>query len=143
MRFSDRGQALLKDLEGFKADVYEDVAGIKTIGYGTVVHADTPLHVDEVKATELMLQAVVPTEHAIDTLVLVPLNQNQYDALIIFVYNIGIHAFAQSTMLKRLNANDYTSAADWFGKWCYAGGKIVSGLYKRRMREKALFMEAC
>jgi lysozyme len=140
LRFSDRGQALLKDIEGFEPDVYNDVANIKTVGYGTVVHADTPLHVTEAEATELMLQAVAPTEAALDTLVLVPLNNNQYDALVIFVYNIGIHAFAQSTMLKKINKNDPT-ATDEFGKWCYAAGKIVSGLYKRRMREKALYME--
>lgn len=70
----------------------------------------------------------------------VPLSQNQFDALVSFIFNLGSAKFEGSTLLKKLNAGDYAGAADEFGKWVNAGGRKLAGLVKRRAAEKALFL---
>ena len=78
-------------------------------------------------------------EAAVDKLVTVTLNQFQFDALVCLVFNIGIHAFKNSTLLRKLNAGDYSGAATEFLRWCRNDGKKMLGLYRRRMAEKLLF----
>ena len=78
-------------------------------------------------------------EQAVTAAVNVPLNQNQFDALVSLSYNIGIGAFKNSTLLKLLNASDYHAASDQFDVWIKAGGKTVQGLVNRRAVEKLLF----
>ncbi|MEQ1307615.1 lysozyme, partial [Acinetobacter bereziniae] len=68
-------------------------------------------------------------------------SQNQFDALVSLAYNIGINAFQNSTLLKRLNALEYLGAAQQFDVWIKAGGKTVQGLVNRRAVEKALFLK--
>jgi hypothetical protein len=77
---------------------------------------------------------------AVDRLVKVPLNANQYGALTSFTYNLGEGNLAKSTLLKKLNAGDYRSAAAEFAKWNRAGGKIMAGLTRRRKAEAQLFI---
>lgn len=72
----------------------------------------------------------------------VPLNQNQFDALCDFTYNVGCGAFEGSTLLLRLNAGDYTGSAAQFAFWDKAAGRVVQGLENRRAAEAALFQEA-
>lgn len=78
-------------------------------------------------------------ESAINKLVTVTLNQFQLDALVCFVFNIGIQAFKDSTLLRKLNAGDYAGAANEFTRWCRNDGKKMLGLYRRRYAEKLLF----
>ncbi|MNN58264.1 Lysozyme RrrD [compost metagenome] len=73
--------------------------------------------------------------------VTVALNQNQFDALVSLAYNIGASAFSQSTLVKKLNANDIRGAADQFDVWVNAGGKRMQGLVNRRSKEKQLFLK--
>ncbi len=73
--------------------------------------------------------------------VTVPLNQNQFDALVSLTYNIGSGAFNNSTLLKKLNKGDYQGAADQFLVWNKAGGKVMKGLVRRREAEQALFLK--
>jgi lysozyme len=68
-----------------------------------------------------------------------PLNQNQWDALVSFVYNVGAGNFISSTMLKLLNQGDYKGAAGEFPKWVHTNGQINPGLVRRRAAERALF----
>lgn len=79
-------------------------------------------------------------EQAVSRAVQVPLSQNQFDALVSLAYNIGINAFQNSTLLKRLNTLDYIAAAQQFDVWIKAGGKTVQGLVNRRAVEKDLFL---
>ena len=72
----------------------------------------------------------------------VPLNQNQFDALVSFADNIGNKNFNWSTLLKKLNQSDYEGASLEFGRWNQASGKILSGLVLRRQKEKELFLKA-
>ena len=77
---------------------------------------------------------------AVDRLVKVPLTQNQFDALVSFVFNIGDGAFAASTLLRYLNKGRYQEAAVEFMRWIHAGGKRLDGLIRRRRAEQELFL---
>lgn len=72
---------------------------------------------------------------------IVPLSQNQFDALVSLVYNIGETAFSNSTLLKKLNAKDYQGAADQFPRWNKGGGQVLKGLVRRRADERDLFLK--
>jgi lysozyme len=69
-----------------------------------------------------------------------PINQNQFDALVSFVYNVGAGNFAKSTLLKKLNKADYQGAGDEFLRWNRGGGKVLNGLIRRRDAERSLFL---
>lgn len=78
-------------------------------------------------------------ENTVNDVVKVPINQNQFDALLSLAYNIGSTAFKNSTLVKKLNAGDILGAADQFNVWVNAGGKRMQGLVNRRKAEKELF----
>ena len=80
-------------------------------------------------------------EKTVNDSVKVPLSQNQFDALVSLTYNIGSTAFKNSTLLKKLNAKDFTGAADQFLRWNKGGGKVLKGLVRRREAERALFLK--
>jgi GH24 family phage-related lysozyme (muramidase) len=94
-------------------------------------------------AIELLHKDVAGFESALYSLIKVPLSQNQFDALVSFIFNIGMVAFAKSTMLRLLNEGQYDEAADQFLRWIWASNprRVVSGLLKRRRREQSLFIE--
>ena len=92
------------------------------------------------EAHALLIEDLKPVEKAIEDLVIVRLNQNQYDALASFMFNVGIGAFRRSTMRKLLNKKDYRGAAGEFNKWIYGGGERLTGLVKRRLAEQQLFL---
>ena len=87
----------------------------------------------------LMRRAVAPMQRAVASAVTVPLNQNQYDALVSLAYTIGLGAFRRSTLLQRLNAGDYTGAAEQFGVFVRSGSGVSPGLVVRRAAERRLF----
>lgn len=146
MTISDRGLALIKQFEGFKATAYLCPAGIPTIGYGhtgsDVTKSDVGVKtISEEEALDLLRLDVKKAEDAVNRKVLVPISQNQFDALSSFTYNLGEANLATSTLLKLLNQGDYEGAQKEFVKWNRAGGKILLGLTKRREAEAALFAE--
>jgi GH24 family phage-related lysozyme (muramidase) len=150
---SDAGIELIKSFEGFRAQMYNDPVGHCTIGYGTLLHtgncdgrpAEQPYAsgVDEARATELLRQKVAEFQQVVNDRVSVPLNQNQNDALVSFVYNIGGAAFGSSTMLRVLNESKYDQVPGELRKWTKArkDGQVVElpGLVKRRTAEAELF----
>jgi lysozyme len=143
---SQYGRAFLKSLEGFSAIPYADAAGM-SIGYGHYLQPGetVPSTITVMEAEEIFGRDVGRVEVAVRSAVIVPLTQNQFDALVSFAYNVGTNAFKNSTLLKRLNAGDYAGAANEFGRWIYTttpdGRKIVAGaLVERRAREQALFL---
>jgi lysozyme len=143
MQLSFNGLEAIKEHEGFKANAYKDVAGVWTIGYGTIKINGKPVQegmtCTVAEATEYMRQDLAWAQTAINKLVKVPLKQNQFDALVSFIYNIGENAFGKSTMLRLLNSGDYSGAAAQFDRWNRAGGKVVKGLVARRKVERSLF----
>lgn len=132
---------LIKRFEGFSPTAYLDSAGLSTIGYGHLIKAGEYFtSIDENEAAALLAKDTDTAVNAVKKLVSVPLTQNQYNALVSFVYNIGTGAFKDSTLLKKLNAGDYLGAAAEFMRWKYAGGQIVQGLVNRREQEKEVFL---
>lgn len=135
-----RGLALIKSFEGCKLESYRCPAGIPTIGYGhTGPDVTDGMSIPQRMADQLLAQDLRRFEKAINELVLVPLTQCEFDALVAFVYNVGIGAFTTSTMRALLNKHDLGGAALEFQRWNKAGGKPLPGLTRRRAAERALF----
>lgn len=136
---------MLHGSETCSLKAYLDSGGVPTIGWGSIRMFGNPVKMGmtctQAQADEQAALDVKATEDAINKLVKVTLTQNQFDALVNLVYNIGISAFSKSTLLRKLNLRDYIGAADQFMRWVYDNGKEVDGLKNRRRREKAKFLE--
>lgn len=143
------GLAALKKEEGFRARVYQDSAGYPTVGYGHLVKAGEsfPAGVTEAQAVAMLRADVAIAEAAVRKMVLVPITQNMFDALVSFAFNAGTdddsdavpEGLGDSSLLKKLNAGDYSGAALGLLDWHYAGGQ-PGVLAARRAREKNMFM---
>jgi len=144
MRISENGIALIKMFEGLELESYQDIAGVWTIGYGHTETAGPGQKINEREAEELLRRDLEPRERAVAQLVSVSLNQNEFDALVSFVFNVGAGAFKNSTARKRLNRNDRIGAGEaltWWNKATVNGVlREVRGLTRRRAAEKALFL---
>lgn len=143
IRVSQAGINKIKVYEALRLEPYQDASGKWHIGYGhLLLPGEWYDSITQEKAEQLLKQDLQIAEKAIKESVTVPLKQPQYDALVSFVYNVGITNFKKSTLLKKLNAGDYAGAAAEFPKWKYAEGKVIAGLIKRREHEQALFLSA-
>ncbi|WP_277973003.1 lysozyme [Pantoea agglomerans] len=140
MKVSGRGLELIRRSEGLFLQAYPCPANVLTIGYGHTAGVQPGDVITAEQADTFLQEDVAESVRAVNRLVTVPLTQNQFDALISFVFNLGIGNFRTSTLLKKLNAGDYTGAAKEFPRWVRAGGKQLPGLIKRRGAEKALFL---
>ena len=144
MNISQNGIELIKKFEGCRLEAYKCPAGILTIGYG---HTGSEVHlgqkITQEQAEKYLKQDITIHSNNVSRLVKAPLNQNQFDALVSFEYNVGYGNFASSTMLKLLNQKKYTEAAAQFGRWVYANKKVLQGLVRRRAAEKELFVKPC
>lgn len=135
---------LIEKFEGVRLKSYRCPAGVLTIGVGHTSAAGEPTVVENMTITRqeafrILQRDLIRFEMDLNRLVKVPLSQNQYDALISFVFNIGAGAFAKSTLLKKLNAGRYGDVPAELMKWTKAGGKELPGLVKRRRAEAALW----
>lgn len=139
MHISDTGLALIRQFEGLRLAAYRCPAGIATIGYGSTAGVQMGQTITAERAEELLREDVRQFEAAVSRLVKMPLTQGQRDALVSFAFNLGAKSLEQSTLLRLLNAGDYSGAAAQFDRWVYASGKKLSGLVKRRAAERALF----
>ncbi len=139
MKTSKAGIQLIKASEGCVLKVYKDVAGLPTIGIGHLIkQGEYYDSITEEEALELLANDLKQAETCINSMKLT-LTQNQFDALVSFVFNLGCGAFKGSTLLKKLRRGDYEGAAGEFSRWNKAGGKVVQGLVRRREEERALF----
>lgn len=141
MKVNFVGKDLIKKYEGCKLEAYKCPAGIWTIGYGhtgqDVFEGKT---ITQQEADSLLSKDLTRFEKFLNRIIKVPINQNQFNALVSFTYNLGIGALQNSTLLKKLNNNDFIGAANEFDRWVYAGGKKLEGLVRRRKEEKELFL---
>lgn len=133
---------LLKAAEGCCLLAYPDAAGIWTIGFGHTNKVKKGMHITKEQAEKFLLEDLEVAQKAVELLVKVKLTDNQFGALVSFVFNVGVTAFANSTLLKILNEGRYLAAADQLLRWDKAGGHALAGLGRRRQRERALFLEA-
>lgn len=146
MKISQQGIELIKQHEGFRKRPYLCPAGIATIGYGNTYYPDgrkvtmQDPPITEVLATVMLSIIVRKFEDCVNSNVKSKINQNQFDSLVSFVYNLGCGNFKKSTLLKKINADpcDHTIPSE-FAKWNKAGGKILAGLTKRRHDEALLY----
>lgn len=140
------GLELIKSAEGFRAAPYVCPAGVPTIGYGSTYYPNgkpvkmTDKPISEAEGERILRANIKSFEVAVSTSVTKKITQNQFDALVSLAYNIGITAFKNSTLLKKLNKNpaDPTISHE-FLRWDKAAGKVMSGLTVRRKKEAALY----
>lgn len=147
MKISSNGIELIKQFEGLSLVPYLCPANIPTIGWGNTFYEnmkkvtlqDEPITRER---ADSLFNFLVTTNYVnvVNRLVIVDINQNQFDALVSFVYNIGSGNFEKSTLLKKVNQSDFIGASLEFEKWNKANGKILNGLTKRRLAEKELFL---
>jgi len=147
MKSSINAINLIKQSESFKSKPYLCPAGVPTIGYGSTVY-ENGVHValmdepiTEKRAEQLLFNQLIHYENAVNRYVKTKLNQNQFDSIVDFTYNVGIGNFQRSTLLKKINKEDFEGASKEFSKWVYANGKKLNGLVKRRELEKELFLK--
>jgi lysozyme len=139
MKTSKKGIALIKKHEGLRLSSYICHAGHYTIGYGHVRTASANQHISQGLAEELLLQDLQFAEIAVNA-VLTNLNQNQFDALVSFTFNLGAAALKNSTLLKKIRANaSEKEIRQQFVRWIYANDKPLPGLIARRSDEANLF----
>ena len=154
MQMSQHGLALLQQWEGFELNVYRDSAGLPTIGVGhllkkselssgKIIINGVPVKygggLAEQQALDLLSQDLAPTTQAVTNGVKVTLNQNQFDALTSFTFNVGIGAFTSSTLLKALNQGQLDQAPTQLMRWTRSSGQVVQGLVNRRQNEIKLW----
>lgn len=143
---SKAGLDLIKHFEGWSAQSYRDPVGIWTIGYGTIGEEATPGRKITRKEGEVFLRRELDSDiKTIKKLINVPVNQNQFDAIVSFVYNVGSGNFSKSTLRKLLNQKNYAGAAAQFARFNRARDRTTNewmtlpGLTRRRTAEAALF----
>ena len=139
MEYSQDGLHLTEQFESCRLVAYQDSNGIWTCGWGHTfgVHAGTTCTQEQADAW--LLEDVQSAVGSVNRLVTAPLTQNEFDAVVDFVFNCGNGNFAGSTMLRLLNAGDYSGAANEFDKWDHASGQVIAGLLRRREAEQAEF----
>ena len=138
MTTSPNGIALIKRFEGLRLKPYLCPAGIASVGYGHtyLVNINDPAITEE-EADRLLAQDLKLYEKPVSEMVKVPINQNQFDALVSFAFNLGTAALRGSTLLKKLNSGQ--PCAEEFDRWIFAAGKALPGLVRRRAAERRLF----
>jgi lysozyme len=134
------GLDLIKSFEGLRLNAYRDAVGVWTIGYGHTAGVRAGQAITAAQAEDYLRSDVRRFENAVNAAVKVPLNDNQFAALVSFTYNLGEGALQRSTLLRLLNSGDYAGAAREFDKWVNAGGQRLAGLVRRRDAEQALFV---
>lgn len=137
-----KGEALIKGFEKLALKAYKVGNDVPTIGWGHTLNVHLGDTCTEAQAQQWFDEDTSVARIAVSNAVIVPLNQNQFDALVSFTFNLGGGSLRTSTLLRLLNAGEYEGAAAEFGKWIYSQGVKLNGLVTRRAAESALFSEA-
>lgn len=138
-RINAAGIELIKSFEGLRLQAYRDSVGVWTIGYGHTAGVKAGQTITEVQASQFLLADLADAEDAVGKFVTVPLNDNQFAALVSLTFNIGAEAFRRSTLRKKLNAGDYAAVPGQFALWVKGAGKTLPGLVRRRKAEADLW----
>jgi len=139
MNISQEGLSLIKKFEGCELEAYKCAAGVLTIGYGSTKGIKEGDTITQEEADKLLLHEMEEYEGYINDAVTVDLKQNQFDALVSWVFNLGPANLKTSTMLKVLNNKEYDDVPAQIKRWNKAGGKVLQGLIRRREAEALLF----
>ncbi len=142
---NEHGIELIKHFESLRLKAYQDSVGVWTIGWGHtgLTHNDGTVYegreITEDEAVELLKRDLKTFEEAVEKCVDVDIDDNQFSALVSFAFNLGETNLNRSTLLKKLNGEQYFNASKEFKKWSRAGGKRLGGLVRRRISERNLF----
>jgi lysozyme len=146
MKVSEQCIKMIKHHEGVRKKPYQDPIGLWTVGVGHLIEDGKKLpkewnrELTDEEVDELLYKDLKRFETGVKRLTKVALSQGQFDALVSFSFNVGLGNLQSSTLRSKLNREDYKGAAEEFPKWRRAGGKILPGLVKRRVDERALFL---
>ena len=139
MNTSPKGIALIKEFEGLRLKAYQCPGGVWTIGYGHTAGVKPGMLISKAQAEEYLKADLIAFERYLNGLGLA-LNQNQFDALISFIYNVGTGNFSNSTLLRKVIVNPQdNSIMDEFLRWVYSKGRVLPGLQRRRLAEMKLY----
>lgn len=139
MKIGQAGIDLIKEFEGCKLVAYLDSVGIPTIGYGRTKDVKIGDSCTKEEAEAWLKEDVHDAETCVNEHVTAQINQNEFDALVSFVFNLGCGNFRKSTLLRKLNDSDFDGASLEFARWNRAGGLELAGLTRRRAAEAELF----
>jgi lysozyme len=149
MEINNAGLTLIESFEGFSPTWYADPAhgwAVPTVAFGHTDSAGSPKYAEtknkvftKAEGREILRRDLRQYAAAVEKAVKVPLNDNQFAALVSFTYNVGAGALAKSTLVKKLNAGNYGAVRSELAKWNKAGGKVMKGLTRRRAAEADLF----
>jgi len=144
MKISEEGLEIIKHFEGCELEAYKCAAGVWTIGYGHTKDVEEGDTWSQEKAEHMLSKELEDEyEHYVNSLVIVPMNQCQFDALCSWVYNLGPANLKSSTLLKKLNAGDYEDIPNQIKRWNKATvngeRKVLPGLTRRREAEALMF----
>lgn len=143
MKLDKKGIKLIKSVEGCKLTAYKVHSNEKyyTIGYG---HYGADVRkgekISSKRATEILEQDLEKFEKVVNVTVRVPITQSMFNALVSFTYNVGAGALKSSTLIKYVNSKEYNKASNEFSKWTKCGNVVLTGLVKRRAKEKKEFL---
>jgi len=146
MKTSANGRHFIEQWEGLFLHTYNDGVGVLTIGYGHTTAAGPPqvhygMTITQPQADEILAADLASVEADVNRLVKVPINQNQFDALVSFTFNCGAGALARSNVLHAVNAGHFAQVPDALMAWTHGGGHVMLGLVRRRKAEGALFLK--
>jgi lysozyme len=141
MKMNDKGRELVRRFEGLRLEAYRCPAGVLTIGFGsTGPHVKTGMVITPGEAERLLDKDLARFETGVEAMVTgVPTSEDEFSAMVSLAFNIGLGAFATSTLLKRHKAGNKIGAAKSFLSWIYANKRPLPGLIRRREAEKALY----
>ena len=139
MKLSLEGVQLIKKFEGCELTAYRCSANVLTIAYGRIKEVKEGDTCTQEQAEEWLTEELLEYESYVNDMVEVSLLQNQFDALVSWVYNLGPSNLRSSTLLKVLNSGEYKSVPEQIKRWNKAGGKVLEGLTRRRQAEALLF----
>jgi lysozyme len=139
MKTGTKGIELIKHFEGCELEAYNCAAGVWTIGYGHIKGVTPESVITQEQAEQMLVEELNEYEGYINDMVTTPLSQNQFDALVSWVYNLGGGNLKASTLLKVLNSGDFNGVPAQLMRWNKAGGKVLEGLTRRRQAEADLF----
>ena len=137
-QISATGLELIQRFEGLRLAAYRDAVGVWTIGWGHTRTAKPGMVVTRNEAEDLLREDIARFETCVNAMA-PTLSQSQFDALVSFAFNVGCGALSRSTLLRKILVGDLAGAANEFGRWNKAGGRVLTGLTRRRAAERELF----
>jgi len=139
MKISQEGLSLIKKFEGCELEAYKCAAGVWTYGWGSTKNVKEGDKITQEEADKLLVNEMSEYEGYVNDLVKVDLKQNEFDALVSWVYNLGPNNLSSSTLLQRLNNKNWDDVPNQIKRWNKAGGEVKQGLVRRREAEALLF----